>query len=424
MDKATKQTSKNTVMLYLLTFAKMIFPLVTLPYLTRILSTECYGVVAYVKACMTYMQIIVDFGFLLSGVKDIVESKGDNNKIGTIAGHIYGAKALLGISTLVLSVILSFALPLLRPYKLFVFLSTLAIFASAFLGDFLFRGIEKMHIITLSYVIMKGFSTALTFVFIHGEADILWIPILDIIGTVLAVVLTWIYTAKIRIPVRFNSIKYSFLLLKNSFVYFISQAATTAFAALNTLMVGIFIKDENSIAYWSVSLQLILAVQNLYNPIVNGIYPQMIREKNLTFIKKILLIFMPLITIGCVFCFFAAEWILVIVSGEEYRAAANVFRYLVPVLFVSFPAMILGWPTLGPIEKSKQVSASTIITAIMQAIGLVFLIAIGHFTIVNIAILRTITETFMLIIRGIFILRYRKLFETHEQSSMVQDITK
>lgn len=61
---------------------KSYFPLLTLPYLTRVLSVESYGVVSYVKAVMQYMQLVVDFGFMLSGTKDIVNAKERPRKIG------------------------------------------------------------------------------------------------------------------------------------------------------------------------------------------------------------------------------------------------------------------------------------------------------------------------------------------------------
>ena len=69
---------KNTMMLYGMSIAKIVFPLLTLPYLTRVLSVESYGVVSYVKAVMQYMQLVVDFGFMLSGTKDIVNAKNDH----------------------------------------------------------------------------------------------------------------------------------------------------------------------------------------------------------------------------------------------------------------------------------------------------------------------------------------------------------
>ena len=64
-------------MLYIMSIAKLLFPLITLPYLTRILTEETYGFVSYVKSCMVYIQLIVDFGFILSSVKDIVKANGD-----------------------------------------------------------------------------------------------------------------------------------------------------------------------------------------------------------------------------------------------------------------------------------------------------------------------------------------------------------
>ena len=72
---------KNTIMLYGMSIAKIVFPLLTLPYLTRVLSVESYGVVSYVKAVMQYMQLVVDFGFMLSGTKDIVNAKNDHEKL-------------------------------------------------------------------------------------------------------------------------------------------------------------------------------------------------------------------------------------------------------------------------------------------------------------------------------------------------------
>ena len=76
-------------MLYIMNIAKMIFPLIVLPYLTRVLTVPGYGVVAYVKAIMAYMQLIVDFGFMLSGTKDIVMAGEDKDEINRQVGNIF-----------------------------------------------------------------------------------------------------------------------------------------------------------------------------------------------------------------------------------------------------------------------------------------------------------------------------------------------
>lgn len=411
MDKETKQTTKNTVWLYLLTFAKLIFPLITLPYLTRMLSKDAYGMVAYVKNCMVYMQLIVDFGFIFSAVKDIVNAGEDKKEIGEITGHVYLAKLFLAAAILLVSFILSLAIPILRPYKFYVFLSAVAVALSALLGDFLFRGLEKMHVLSITYIVMQGVATALTFVFVKTDADILWIPILNIIGTCLAVVITWLYIWKSGIKVKVVSVKRTFLALKSSTVFFASQFATTAFTALNTLLIGIVITDEAQIADWAVCLQLVTAVQNLYTPITNGIYPQMVRRKKLNLIIKVMLIFMPVVLAGCIFCFFMAEPILTIVGGEEYAGATTLFRVLIPLLFISFPATVLGWPTLGAINKDKQVTITTISASVFQVLGLLLLILIQQFTLIHIAILRSITEFLLFGSRFAFVCKYRNLYD-------------
>ena len=72
METETKKATKNTSMLLLMNIAKMIFPLITLPYLTRVLSVETYAVVGYVKAVMQYVQIILMFGFQLSATNNCI----------------------------------------------------------------------------------------------------------------------------------------------------------------------------------------------------------------------------------------------------------------------------------------------------------------------------------------------------------------
>ena len=96
-----KNVLYNIISLYGLSIAKIIFPLVTLPYLTRVLSVDLYGMVSYVKTLMTYFQIVVDFGFLLSGTKDIVNSKDNFNKLEKEIGDILFARIILAMVSLI-----------------------------------------------------------------------------------------------------------------------------------------------------------------------------------------------------------------------------------------------------------------------------------------------------------------------------------
>ena len=61
--------------------------------------------------------------------------------------------------------------------------------------------------------------------------------------------------------------------------------------------------------------------------------------------------------------------------------------------------MVTGWPTLGAIGKAKETTITTTVTAVAQVLGLIVLMLINKFTLINVAILRCLTELLMLILR-------------------------
>ena len=401
----------NTAMLYVMTVAKLLLPLLTLPYLTRVLSKEGYATVSYVKSCMIYVQLIVDFGFILSSVRDIASAEGNSDEIGRITGNTFLSKLILSAAAGAVLAIMCAFIEVLRRNILFVILSFISVAITVFLADFLFRGIEKMHYVTVIFVTSKSISTALTFALVSSDADILWIPALDIVANASAVLISFLVIKRLQIKIRTSGFLDCLSMIKDSFLYFLSSIATTAFSALNTLIVGIRMGDDlAAVANWSVCLTVISAIQNLYAPICNGIYPHMIKEKSLGFIHKILAIFMPIVTLGCVFSFFMARVALIVVGGEEYADAYPLLRWLIPILFFSFPAQIYGWPTLGAIGKVRETTVSTVIAASVQVAGLLILIITDSFALIPLAILRGGTEAILLGIRMWTVYKNKKEF--------------
>lgn len=404
-----KNVLKNIIMLYGMSIAKIVFPLLTLPYLTRVLSVESYGVVSYVKAVMQYMQLAVDFGFMLSGTRDIVNAKNDHEKLEKEVGDILLARIILAVVAFIALLGMIAMIPLLRVNAGYTLLAFATVFLSVFLLDYFFRGIEKMQVITLRFVTMRGIATAMTFVFVHSDKDILFVPLLDAIGSLVAVILVFVELKKENIAIRFSGVKTALKKLKASFVCFASDMATTAFGALNTLLIGAFL-PATDVAFWSVCMQLIGAVQTMYTPIADGIYPEMIKTKSWKFIKRLLMIFMPIVFAGSAFSIAVAPYVLQIVGGEQYVAATSLFRALVPVLIFSFPGIVLGWPTLGALDKAAQVTKTTILSAVVQVASLLLLIATGRFTVMWIAIFRCVTEFVLMTSRGWYCWKYRKEF--------------
>ena len=405
----------NVSMLYIMNIAKLVFPLITLPYLTRVLSVDCYGVVSYVKATMVYAQLVVDFGFMLSGVKAITENREELAEVGRITGSIVAAKAALSAGSLAIIITAALFIEILRENMLYTILAFVPIALSTLLLEFLFRGLELMHVIAVRYVIMKTISVGLTLVMVKGDSDILWIPVLDILSSVVAVILTLMEVRRLGIKIDFTgAIRRGWQSLKVSAIYFVSEASTTVFGALNTILVGIFM-DKADVAYWAVCLQLVSAVRAMYTPINNGIYPQMIKTKDINIIKRVVKIFLPIVIAGCIFVLLFAEQILVIAGSAKYADAAPIMRCLVPVLFFSFPAMLFGWPTLGALDKVKETTKTTIGAAIVQIAGLVALGASGHFEVMLVALMKSFTEMCLMAFRLRYCFKFRGDFNTGKE---------
>ena len=404
-----KNIVNNTIMLMIFNIAKIVFPFITLPYLTRILTTDSYGTVAYVKTVMSYMQIFVDFGFVLSATKDIVKNKENKNKLEFVIGDTMIARIILGLIGFFVVLILSLALPILKENLLFTMLSYVVVFESIFLMDFLFRGLEKMHVITIRFIVMKLISTALTFVLIKNDSNLLLIPILDILSSSIAILLVFFEIKKLKLKMHFSGIKNAITSIKKSFIYFISNVASTSFNALSTIIIGIYVSPTD-VAYWSVCMQIIGSIQACYSPISDGIYPEMIRSNNISIIKKVLKIFLPIIGLGCIATYFLAKPVLLVLGGEKYLPAVPVLQLLIPNLFVGFLSIIFGWPTLGAIGKEKETTISTVSSIALNIVLLVILIITNTFNLYTIAIVRIITECMLFGIRYLYYRKNKELF--------------
>ena len=259
------QIKKNTFWLVVLQLAKMVFPFLILPVLTRQLSVEVYGDLTYVKTVMNFMQIFVDFGFMLSATKELAKinqqklntrktiqesttqeaaaqkptTRSSNEKFEQVITNTLFARILLGLTGLFITLILCIFIPILHRNLLFTLLSYLAVFLSIFLFDFLFRGLEIIHIMTIRFILMKTVSTLLTIFFVKQDNQLLYIPLFDILSSILAILLVLFELKKLGLKFQRPNLKASLASLKTSFIYFLSDISATAFNAISTIIIGL-----------------------------------------------------------------------------------------------------------------------------------------------------------------------------------------
>ena len=404
-----KQVKMNTIWLAIFQLAKMVFPFLILPILTRRLLITTYGDITFIKTIMNFLQIFIDFGFMLSATKEIAKIKNNPAQIQQILADTLLARILLGGMGLIVILIASIFLPILSQHFIFSLLSYLTIFLSIFLFDFLFRGLEIIHIMTIRFVVMKTISFILTVFFVRNDENIMLIPLFDILSSLIAIILVFIELQKSNLHIIKPRLKSSLQSLKSSFVYFLSDISATALNALSTIIIGL-VFSSTEIALFGVSIQIIGAIQALLGQLASGIYPNMVRQKSQKFIQHIFKITLPFVLLFTLLVIFCLPLCLQILAGTKYTAASLIIQILAPTIIFSFCNTLLGWPTLGVINHQKQVTASTIISTVFNLAILVLLLIFNHLTLYSVAITRVVTEVVLFCIRFYYFRKFRHEF--------------
>lgn len=196
MQSNERRLARNTLFLYLMQISSYVFPLLTFPYLTRVLGAEKYGVVVFSNAVMQYFTLFIEFGFLLSATNLCSQFRHDREQLGNITFGVMCAKILLALASGIVLMVLCVFLPAFKTHFLSLFLSYIGVFLTIFLPDFLFRGIEEMSVLTYRVIFSKLVYTIIIFVFIHKSQDYIFVPLAMVGANSIAIVLTWINLLK------------------------------------------------------------------------------------------------------------------------------------------------------------------------------------------------------------------------------------
>ena len=403
------QIKKNTFWLAVFQLAKMLFPFLILPILTRRLSIEVYGDLTFIKTVMNFLQIFLDFGFMLSATKEIAKIKNNTSQIQQILADTLLARLLLGSLGLLLILVLSLFLPILSHNFIFTTLSYLTVFLSIFLFDFLFRGLEIIHVMTIRFVIMKATSFLLTVLFVRQDNQIILIPLFDILSSIIAIILVIFELRKRNFHLIRPKLRSSLKSLQVSLIYFLSDISATAFNAINTIIIGLVFSSVE-VALFGVSIPIIGAIQALLGQLAGGIYPNMVRQKSRKFIQQIFKKTLPFVFLLTILIITFLPLVLQILAGNKYTAAHPIIQILALTILFSFCNTLLGWPTLGVINHQNKVTISTIISTIFNLTALILLLFLNNLNLYSVAIIRVITEIILFCIRFYYYRKYHQDF--------------
>ncbi|AEE14483.1 polysaccharide biosynthesis protein [Thermodesulfobium narugense DSM 14796] len=407
-----KRLVSNFFSLSILQVANYLFPLITLPYLVRVLGPSHYGLVAFAQAFIGYFQILTNYGFNLSATREISINRESSQKVSEIFSSVITIQILLAILSFMIMalVVLSFA-KFRDDLLLYIFTFGMVV-GNVLFPVWFFQGIERMKYITLLSVLARLIFTIAIFVFIHEESDYIYVPLINSIGMVLSgTVGLWLifnrFDVKFIMP-DIESIKYH---LNEGWHIFISTVAISLYTISNTFILGLFASSE-IVGYYSAAEKIIRAVQGLMNPIFQASYPYIsklsLNSKELTivFIKKLLILFGITSFLFSLINFIFSNIIITLIFGKDYQNSISVFRILSFLPFIITLGTILGTLTMVNFGYKKIFTQIIMIGSIINIF--LSLILVPIFKDVGTAYSVVITEIFITLADFIYLFKNEK----------------
>lgn len=391
---------KNTLWQYGLQILKYLFPLLLIPYLTRILGTEGYAVYAYVLSFMGVVQTIADFGFTLSGTKKVVDLRGDTAALSRLVGAITVARLMLLCGLFFCVMVVTRFIPIMAENTVYVIWAFFATAGRTVLPDFIFQGNERMGPLTTRYFASKGVQVALTILLVRGPGDLILVAVADVLSEIVDI--AWSYRAQKRmfgVGIARPTFKESFEELRISAIYCVSNVSSSLFSGFTTVIIGLAITSKTDIAFWSLTLTTVNAVQSLYTPIANSLYPHMIKNRDFGFARKLALVALPVLVLGIVAYCALSKPIMLVLGGPEYVGGAHVMWMISPIFIFSFYGILIGWPVLGAMGHVKELTVSTLFTGIVNVVSLLALYLAGLITLDVICVARWGCDALLLLVR-------------------------
>ncbi len=405
-----KTILNNFFSLTLLKVLTYILPLITFPYLIRVLGVEKFGLIMFAQATMYYFEIVVDFGFNLSATREVALNAKKVNKLNEIISAVFSIKCfLLIISFLILFIVLSIFDRFTDDYLIYYY-SFLKVIAITFFPVWFFQGIEKMKYVTYINIVSKSIYTVLIFVFIQTESDYLLVPLINgfgfFIGSLLALYYVFKHFKHVFVFNSFAIIKQHFI---DSSMFFLSRVSVSLYTSSNTFVLGL-VASNLTVGYYAIAEKLYMVIRQLYQPIVQVIYPYISKSKNLVFFKKLYPVVVLLNFIGVYILWVFAPELIYLVSKEYFLESIKVFRILLVVSCIVVPSILIGYPFLAALGFKNEANYSTIIGSLFHVVILGILYFSNLINMYNIVYLLLATESIVLLYRYYAVYK-NKLFQ-------------
>ncbi len=370
----------NFVALSLVQGTSYLLPLITLPYLVRVLGVEKFGLIAFSQAFIWYFVVITDYGFNLSATKEISIHRKDKEKVSAIFSSVLAVKFMLTIlSAMILFFLVLFIEKFRNDWQIY-FMTFGTVIGQALFPVWLFQGMEKMKYIAVLVITIKSIFIIPIFILVTSPEDCIYVPLVNSLSFLTSGLLSlWVVFRHFGISFNWPTVVDIQHQLKEGWHVFISTFAVNLYTVSNAFILGLF-TNNTFVGYYSVAEKLIKAAQGLFAPILHSVYPYISKlvveshENALHFIRKLIMLVGSGSFIVSLLTFIFAEFIVDIALGKQYQQSVAVLRILAFLPFIAGLNNIFGTQIMLTFNFKKAFSR-ILICAGFLSIGLAMVLA-------------------------------------------------
>jgi len=379
----SKRLFENLLSLSILQGMNYLFPIITAPYLIRVIGIQKYGLWATASVLLTYFQMLTDYGFNLSATKEISVNRHDLKKTSEIFSSVMTIKSGLFLASIILMLVLTYSVPLFKADHVFYLVTFSGLLGHVLFPIWYFQGVERMKYITYLNLASRTAVFILLFVVIKEEQDYVKFAALNSGALILTGALSlWIvlndFGVRYVLP-KASSLKQS---LAEGWHIFVSTFSVNLYMNTNVLILRFF-ASEAAVGYYYVADRCVTALRSLASVIFQSIYPHVCaragesKEQFNRFFRKASLPIFGLFLIACSGLFLLAGPVAFFFTGKQAAEAVTVLRILsfVPlVVALNIPA----YQTLLAYGLKKSYTAVLVSGSVLN-LGLNFLLAPKYF---------------------------------------------
>ncbi|WBL59218.1 oligosaccharide flippase family protein [Stutzerimonas stutzeri] len=396
---------RNTAALLVMQVFTYAAPFVALPYLTRVLGMEGFGLLIAMLSLLVMANVITDYGFNLSATYIISRKRDKKPQVSRIISSVYQIKAALFIvSAIGTSLYLHLTTPLSSTAQIAIYAT---IFFQTYTSPWLFQGIEKMRLITYFTIASRCTYILLVFLTVKHTDDYDIALTCNAFAAGIAFAISNILIVREGYKLKNPPLKLTKYIFKNSSNFFLSRITLQATSSISVLLLS-YSADAGQVGLFGAAQKLFQALVGIIQPINQALYPYLAKTKDLElFIKFVVAIALAMIlptAIGIIF----AEHILTIAFGRDFAAAAGTLKIYLVTGYVGVITILMGYPAFATIERIELANKSVIIASSVQVAALIALYTAQQVSPVNVAISILFTEIITLTLRSVWFYKYTR----------------